>query len=98
VADLEVPAVAPEWSKFAGAQLGDLSSDDLRHLHRQARSVSLRLAVERELRRRARRQADRHPRCPRDPVLCGLRLSFTAGVAVVVLIPATACSRKPNAS
>lgn len=57
VADFEAPAVAPEWSKFAGARLADLSSDDLRELREQARVVTVRLVVERELRRRACRQA-----------------------------------------
>jgi hypothetical protein len=54
VAEIEILAVAPGWSKFAGARLADLSSDDLRDLHRQARAVTFRLAIERELRRRTR--------------------------------------------
>jgi hypothetical protein len=68
MAEVETPAVAPEWSKFACVPLAVLSVDDLRDLHRQARVVSVRLVVERELRRRARaarRQAERHVRCPR---------------------------------
>lgn len=67
VAEFEAPVVAPEWSKFAGVPLAVLSVDDLRDLHRQARVVSVRLVVERELRRRgraARRQAERHVRHP----------------------------------
>lgn len=54
VAEFESPTVAPEWSKFAGVRLADLSSDDLREIHQRARMVSLRLVIERELRRRVR--------------------------------------------
>jgi uncharacterized protein with von Willebrand factor type A (vWA) domain len=57
VAEIEGPVVAPTWSKFAGVKFTDMSSDDLRDLHRQARMVSVRLAIERELRRRTKRQA-----------------------------------------
>ncbi len=65
VAEVRSPEVAPPWSKFEGVRLSDLSSDDLRDLHRQARLVSQRLIVERELRRRAKRQAARPARRPR---------------------------------
>jgi uncharacterized protein with von Willebrand factor type A (vWA) domain len=68
VAEVRWPDVAPPGSKFEGARIADLSSDDLRDLHQQARVVSVRLAVERELRRRARlarRQTERYGRRPR---------------------------------
>lgn len=68
VAEVRSPEVAPPWSKFEGVRIADLSSDDLRDLHQQARVVSVRLVVERELRRRARiakRQAERRNRRPR---------------------------------
>jgi hypothetical protein len=54
VAEFESPTCAPGWSKYAGARLSDLTIDDLRDLHRQARAPSMRQAVEFELRRRAR--------------------------------------------
>lgn len=68
VAEFESPTCAPGWSKYAGARLSDLTIDDLRDLHRQARAPSMRQAVEFELRRRARREHGRaapHSRRPR---------------------------------
>lgn len=69
MAEFEMRILAPPWSKFEGVPLAHLSIDDLRDLHRQARVVSVRLVVERELRRRLRKGARRrieggirHPR------------------------------------
>jgi hypothetical protein len=56
VPDFKSSTCAPGWSKYAGARLSDLTINDLRDLHRQARAPSMRQAVEFELRRRTRRE------------------------------------------
>lgn len=95
MAEFEAPAVAPPWSKFAGVPLADLSSDDLRDLSAGARRLlpagpRARVALPRSPPGRTPSAPPPRVRLTRFPA--GFHSPFTAGAAVVVLIPATAIS------